>query len=53
MYAMQAKGLDTCDTVLATAIMGCAKQPSCIALGNKGPLAFAGLWDEWKPTHLL
>jgi putative SOS response-associated peptidase YedK len=25
------------------------KQPFAIASGNKGPLAFAGLWDEWTP----
>ena len=25
------------------------KQPFAIALGNKGPMAFAGLWDEWTP----
>jgi len=23
------------------------KQPFAISLGNKGPMAFAGLWDEW------
>jgi putative SOS response-associated peptidase YedK len=25
------------------------RQPFAIALGNKGPLALAGLWDEWRP----
>jgi putative SOS response-associated peptidase YedK len=25
------------------------KQPFAIALGNKGAMAFAGLWDEWTP----
>ena len=25
------------------------KQPFAISLGNKGPMAFAGLWDEWTP----
>ena len=25
------------------------KQPFAIAPGNKGPMAFAGLWDEWTP----
>lgn len=25
------------------------KQPFAISLGNHGPLAFAGLWEEWKP----
>jgi putative SOS response-associated peptidase YedK len=25
------------------------KQPFAIALGNKGPMALAGLWDEWTP----
>ena len=25
------------------------KQPFAIGLGNHGPLAFAGLWEEWKP----
>jgi putative SOS response-associated peptidase YedK len=24
------------------------KQPFAIGLGNHGPMAFAGLWDEWK-----
>src|SRR6185295_18578124 len=24
------------------------KQPFAIAPGNKGPMAFAGLWDEWR-----
>ena len=24
------------------------RQPFAIALGNKGPMAFAGLWDEWR-----
>jgi putative SOS response-associated peptidase YedK len=25
------------------------KQPFAIALGNRGAMAFAGLWDEWTP----
>ncbi len=25
------------------------KQPFAIGLGNKGPMAFAGLWDIWTP----
>ncbi len=25
------------------------KQPFAIGLGNKGPMAMAGLWEEWKP----
>src|SRR5690606_33665431 len=25
------------------------KQPHAIGLGNKGPMAFAGLWEEWTP----
>lgn len=25
------------------------KQPFAIALGNRGAMAFAGLWDEWRP----
>lgn len=25
------------------------KQPFAIGLGNRGPMAFAGLWEEWKP----
>jgi len=25
------------------------KQPFAIGLGNRGPLGFAGLWEEWKP----
>ena len=25
------------------------KQPFAIGLGNKGPMNFAGLWEEWKP----
>lgn len=25
------------------------KQPFAIALGNKGPMGLAGLWDEWTP----
>ena len=25
------------------------KQPFAIGLGNKGPMAFAGLWEEWRP----
>lgn len=25
------------------------KQPFAISLGNKGPMNFAGLWEEWKP----
>jgi putative SOS response-associated peptidase YedK len=24
------------------------KQPFAIALGNRGPMTFAGLWDEWR-----
>ena len=28
---------------------GSDKQPFAIALGNKGPMAFAGLWEEWTP----
>ena len=28
---------------------GKEKQPYAIGLGNKGPLALAGLWEEWKP----
>lgn len=27
------------------------KAPFAIGLGNKGPFAFAGLWDEWKPAN--
>jgi putative SOS response-associated peptidase YedK len=26
-----------------------AKQPYAIGLGNKGPLGFARLWEEWRP----
>ena len=25
------------------------KQPFAIALGNRGAMAFAGLWEEWRP----
>lgn len=25
------------------------KQPYAIGMGNKGPMAFAGLWEEWRP----
>jgi len=25
------------------------KQPFAIGLGNRGPMAFAGLWEEWTP----
>ena len=25
------------------------KQPHAIGLGNKGPMSFAGLWEEWQP----
>lgn len=28
---------------------GAAKQPFAIGMGNGGPLAFAGLWEEWRP----
>lgn len=28
---------------------GADKLPFAIALGNKGPMAFAGLWEEWTP----
>ena len=28
---------------------GDEKQPYAIALGNKGPMGFAGLWEEWMP----
>jgi putative SOS response-associated peptidase YedK len=24
------------------------KQPFAVALGNRGPMTFAGLWDEWR-----
>lgn len=27
------------------------KQPYAIGLGNKGPMALAGLWEEWKPNE--
>jgi putative SOS response-associated peptidase YedK len=27
------------------------KQPFCIALGNRQPMAFAGLWEEWKQPN--
>ncbi len=27
------------------------KQPFCVALGNKGPMLMAGLWEEWKPPE--
>jgi len=27
------------------------KQPFAIGLGNKGPMAFAGLWEVWKPQN--
>jgi putative SOS response-associated peptidase YedK len=26
------------------------KQPFAVALGNRGPMVFAGLWDLWQPT---
>ena len=28
------------------------KQPFAIRLGNKGPMNFAGLWEEWKPKDV-
>ena len=24
------------------------KQPFAVALGNRGPMTFAGLWDSWR-----
>ena len=27
------------------------KQPFAIGLGNKGPMAFAGLWETWMPKN--
>jgi putative SOS response-associated peptidase YedK len=26
----------------------CDKQPFAVALGNRGPMTFAGLWDTWR-----
>jgi putative SOS response-associated peptidase YedK len=26
------------------------KQPFAVALGNRGPMTFAGLWDFWRPS---
>ena len=27
------------------------KQPFAVALGNRGPMTFAGLWDLWQPPN--
>jgi putative SOS response-associated peptidase YedK len=27
------------------------KQPFAVALGNRGPMTFAGLWDLWQPAN--
>lgn len=27
------------------------KQPFCVAMGNKGPMMMAGLWEEWRPPE--
>jgi len=27
------------------------KQPFAVALGNRGPMTFAGLWDLWRPDN--